>query len=285
MNIARGGRADTKKIVNAIDKIADLYESYTSKKSSDSAVLEIGFGGRPHCAFALQLRFRDVTAVDLDHPVFGWADFPSARRKNGLMPAWKALVRSMIFDRGEWQHFHASLKNIDYRYAPDRSRLVVADVGEGTFWENNPGPFDLVYSVDVFEHIPELSLIQAMRQVRQRLSPKGLLITIPCVFTGIVGGHDPYWYPHRVEDNDSRTAWGHLPPSEFKVDTYVNRLSRGRYVEIFHECGFEILEDVALHGRLGERHLTPGRRRELPAVLDDYELFSNNVRFVLRIRK
>lgn len=264
-----------------VTRIAHRFEELTGRRADGACVLEIGFGARPHRAFALQVPFGEVVAVDLDQPMFGLAEFPAALRQNGPTRAIKGLVRSTVFDRGEWPAFHRGMKVIDPAYAPERTRLVVADAGSDAFWKTAPGPFDLVVSFDVFEHIPPEALSRLLARARANLAPDGIMMTYPNVFTGITGGHDPRWYTHKVEENDSGGAWRHLWDETFSVDTYLNRMTRREMRAALEAAGFEGTADRAVLGQLGERHLTPTIEARLRPAYDDYELFSNRVEFVL----
>lgn len=268
-------------VLREVDRLARRFEALTGKLAARSRVLEVGFGGRPHRAFALQIPFAEVIAVDLDQPVFGIADVPAAIRRNGWTRAVKALVRSTVFDRGEWLAFHRDLMALDPAYATERSRLVVADAGDDAFWAKIDARFDLVVSFDVFEHIPREVLENLLRHVRRNLSPGGIVMTYPNLFTGIIGGHDPDWYSYRVETNRPGAAWRHLWDENFTVDTFLNRMGRREMAALFEACGFRIEVDRAVLGRLGERHLTPEIAARLRPRYDDYELFSNRVEFVL----
>ena len=84
-----------------------------------------------------------------------------------------------------------------------------------------------------------------------------------------------------IDVNSSEDAWSHLLDPGFVVNTYLNRLTRRDYVEIFKSNNFSVLEDSAINGRLGEKHLTDVNKSKL-LQFDDYELFSNFVEFVLK---
>jgi SAM-dependent methyltransferase len=278
---ARRQPVTANEIHREVDLLARRFEALTGKSAAACRVLEVGFGGRPFRAFALQIPFAEAIAVDLDQPVFGAADVPAAIRRNGWTRAVKAFVRSTVFDRGEWPAFHQGLKTIDPSYAPERTRLVVADAGDDAFWSTIEGNFDLVVSFDVFEHIPREGLENLLRHIRRNLAPGGVVMTYPNLFTGIIGGHDPGWYGHLVESNGPETAWRHLWDESFAVDTFLNRMGRRDMAALFRACGFYIDIDRAVLGRLGEKHLTPDIEARLRQRYDDYELFSNRVEFVL----
>ena len=76
----------------------------------------------------------------------------------------------------------------------DASRLMVSDVGEV---EHEAGSLDLIFSEDVFEHIPGDA-----GAVTERIAggaPGGMALIRPNVFTGITGGHVVEWNPAAFE--------------------------------------------------------------------------------------
>ena len=266
-----------------VKEVAKKFEKLTSKRAKLSVILEIGFGARPYKAFAFQTVFREVIAVDLDQPVFGISDFPLAVYKNGFFRAIKAIVRNNIFYPNEWQTFHAEMKKIYKHYDPKNTNLVVSDACKKDFWNMlDNTKVDFVYSVDVFEHIPRCDLKKLLINLRDKVTPETLIIIIPNVFTGIIGGHDPKWYRHKVDTNQSQDAWSHLLDSNYNIDTYLNRMSRREYKSLFLECGFRIISDISLDGQLGKKHLNKDLEERLKKF-DHYELFSNRVEFILKI--
>lgn len=258
------------------------FEELTGKRAKDCAVVEIGFGARPRRALMLTGFFARVYAIDLDAPLFTTLDTLRAARKNGFERAFKSLVRHVLFERGEWRLFHRTVREALPGYDPGKANFVIGSAGDERTW-STIGKVDLALSFDVFEHIPPEDLQQALAAMRDHLAPGGVVITRPCVFTGIFGGHNLEWYPHKVERQSSDTAWVHLTDPDFRVNTYLNRLTRRDYCRMFDDAGFDILHDHARRGRFGEQHLTPENRARL-ADYDDYELFSNEVEFHLRPR-
>lgn len=159
-------------------------------------VVEIGFGPRPGRLFWMTGISDNVSGIDVDEPVLR----PSigsllniARRKGGLR-AVKTGVRSVVFDR----QYYLSLRRA-YREQFQRdldiakADLRIGSAGDPSTWRGLD-KVDLVYSEDVFEHIPRQSISEICRVVQKRLAPRGLLIANINVFTGITGGHLPKWY-------------------------------------------------------------------------------------------
>jgi hypothetical protein len=261
-------------------EIAATYERETGRPAGQARVVEIGFGTRPRRALALSLLFGEVHALDLDVPMLRLADFPKLYRQNGPVRAIKSAIRFLLFDAAGWPAFHARLRSIRADYDPARTRFVIGNAGEAATWNQLPAP-DLIFSSDVFEHIPLEDLRSLLVLMRARLAEGGLVITRPMIFTGISGGHTADWYETEVERRrGSAGAWRHLTDDDFVVDTYLNRLTRREFVELFEEAGFRVIEDHAVFGRMGEKHMTPQLRATL-SQYDDYELYSNRVSFVL----
>jgi SAM-dependent methyltransferase len=279
---ADGGEASALRDLDELRMAVAQFEELTGKRAADCAVVEVGFGARPRRALMLSGFFARVYAIDLDAPLFTTLDVLRAARKNGVERAVKSLVRHLLFERREWREFHRTMREALPGYDPDRVRFVIGSAGDERTW-SAIGQVDLALSFDVFEHIPPADLQRALAAIRCHLAPGGVVITRPCVFTGIFGGHNLEWYPDEVERQSPETAWGHLTDPNFRVNTYLNRLARRDYCRLFDEAGFDILRDHARRGRFGERHLTPENRARL-AGYDDYELFSNEVEFHLKPR-
>ncbi|MXP47713.1 methyltransferase domain-containing protein [Altererythrobacter luteolus] len=269
----------------ALSQIADVtrhvesFAAHTGKDPALSTVLEIGFGARPRRAFLLSGFFERVYAIDLDAPVLSLRDAARTWRKNGMERALKSAARHMLFDARDWPRFHETAKTALPNYAPDKVQFAVGSAGEQSVWNEIP-PIDFAFSSDVFEHIEPGDLDRMLGLLRTNLASDGLVVTLPMVFTGILGGHDPAWTRWTADRMPADQAWRHLTDPEFAPDTYLNRLSRAQFADAFQQAGFEILKDHALLGRLGERHLTAEKRTALP-LQDDYELFSNRVEFHL----
>jgi hypothetical protein len=274
-----GGAQNALKRIEDMRRLVAEFESRTGRKAAESAIVEIGFGARPERAFAMTAFFGKVTAIDLDVPLLSITDVPAIFRKNGFERGFKSVCRHLLFDARGWNAFHRALKEKLPSYNPDRANLVIGDAGTASTWKDI-GQADLVFSQDVFEHIPITDLRLVMAEIRKHIAPGGFVITVPNVFTGISGGHDIKWYSYRVDLNESESAWGHLLDPDFMTNTYLNKMTRREYCSLFEDTGFKILRDEQPLGRLGEKHLNEEKRKAL-STYDDYELFSNNVEFWL----
>lgn len=263
----------------------DVYKKYRNEDFDRAKVLEIGFGQRPTRVFALASMGLDITGVDIEHPTLGFSDFPKVLSRHGVFRMLKAAGRFALFDRKFYSDFSRFLTaEFNYLANFDRSRLVVADSTDPSFWEQNPGPYDFVYSEDVFEHIPFESLPTLIDLMAENMSIGGIALIRPMVFTGICGGHHVDWYTGSFTKLTRRETppWDHLLENKYQADTFLNQVTRRQYKQLF-STRFDVLEDESELPNLGNEFLTPDLRQELIAY-DEYELFSNNVLFILRKR-
>lgn len=248
-----------------------------------ASVLEIGYGARPYRLMALLRSGVDAEGLDAEVPILGGSarEFVAAYRRNGAERVLKSLARHVLFDRRERREFDAAMAARGLAGPIEPSRFQVADAAE---FEPRRS-YDLVFSEDVFEHIPRESLITLVPRMARWLRPDGLALIRPNVYTGITGGHALDWSRESFSRQAPRRTvapWDHLRGARHRPNTFLNGLSRQDYRDLF-ATSFEILdEEVALPG-LGREFLTATVARELAGWSGD-ELFSNQVRMVLRPR-
>jgi|ERR1700733_1865980 hypothetical protein len=255
---------------------------YSRPPLEESKVLEIGFGARPFRLVWLHCSKINIYGVDLDRPLLR----PSLRnlleiaRKNGVERAMKSLIRYFLTDRNQWSQLASALKTSGRTFDIPHDRLIVANAQDAGFWKRIGG-IDVIYSEDVFEHIPKEQLLGVVENMASALSPRGIAVIRPMIFTGICGGHHLEWYPHTLNESTPRKTepWEHLRQDRFPASTYLNRLAMKDYVEIFQQH-FKILEQTIVSPGLGSAYLTPEIRNELSNYTEE-ELLSNTVRFVL----
>lgn len=249
----------------------------------ESTVLEIGFGARPLRLVWLYNAGVEIWGVDLDKPLLHVSanSFLKVMRQNGAERAIKSAIRYYISDAHEWNELAAEVGRRGRSFRIPEERLAVADAASAAFWEST-GTFDFIYSEDVFEHVLREDLPVLVERMAGALRPDGIALIRPMVFTGICGGHHLEWYPHTLNQRISRRTepWEHLRQDRFPANTYLNRLRRQEYVDIFEEH-FQLLEEEAKAPRLGAQFMTDEIRAELVGY-SDYELFSNSVRFILK---
>jgi SAM-dependent methyltransferase len=267
-----------------LERDVATFAEFTGRDIASARVLEIGYGARPFHMMALMSMGVDVRGIDLDRPTllrFSPIVLMKILKSNGFERALKTAARSLLFDRRDRIKLTRVLKNRGYQLRVDRSRFLV---GDATTYDFGPEPFDLIYSHDVFEHVPAESLPRLIENLAARLSPGGVVVIVPNVFTGITGGHLPEWYLGLVDQDIPRSSepWEHLRKCRYQANTYLNRLSRADYRDLFN-TRFEIVREQPLIPGHGHQWLTPEVRAELAQWSDD-ELFSNTVEFVLRRR-
>jgi len=268
-------------LLKGLDGFRTTYEAVTGRPFAQAKVFEIGFGARPARMIALMSMGIDVRGIDLDRPMLelSLAQLASIFKTNGPERALKSAVRSVLFDRRDRSSMRAALQLRGFKMQIDRSRFLVGDAASFDFQGSQ---FDLIYSEDVFEHIPRAGLEKIVESMVRTLAPQGLAIVTPSIFTGITGGHIAEWYSHLVDKDIPRQSepWEHLRKKRYPGNTYLNGLCRADYRALF-SSHFDIVEERVIRPDQGRRWLTPQIRAELAQWSED-ELFSNNVRFLLR---
>jgi SAM-dependent methyltransferase len=275
-----------------LDKTMAEYEQYLvgycGRKLTRARVFEIGFGARPFRLVWLYNNGVDVAGCDLDMPLLNGSALDIAR-KNGIVRAFKSAIRYQISDKAEWNALARAIRARGRRFEFPGERLMVADAAEARIWREF-GPADLIYSEDVFEHIPKDNLRRILAHMASSLQPNGIALVRPMVFTGICGGHHLEWFPHTMDRTLANAPilritepWEHLRKNRHKAGTYLNGLSLAEYVALFLER-FDILEQKVMRPDLGREFMTEEIRAEL-LNYDDSELYSNSVLFVLRPKR
>ena len=258
---------------------------YTGRGLKNAVVLEIGYGARPNRLFITHSFGADVTGIDLDAPLITGrlTEIIDIWRRNGLERVVKSVGRFGCFDLVEpGISCPDALRKRGIKLCFDRERLMVGDAADLVL---APESLDLVYSEDVFEHMPEQSLKRLLPNLASWIGRKGICLIRPNVFTGITGGHLTDWFSAADVDSVRRRRaepWEHLRRKRFSPNTFLNGIKRARYRQLFLEH-FEILEENVRYPDLGKSHLTPEVAKELAEFGED-ELFSNQVQFVLKAR-
>jgi hypothetical protein len=270
-------------MLQELDVYRSTYERYTGRHFASARAFEIGYGARPFQLIALISMGLDAQGIDLDMPMirFNPLRIIEIARRNGVERALKTCARSLLFDRREKVKLGRALAQRGYSIKIDPSRFFVGDAATYNF---GPEPLDLVYSTDVFEHIPLDGLEILLARLAAQASSQSLLLITVNIFTGITGGHLTEWYRHVVDSDAPKLSepWEHLRKRRFAPNTYLNGLSRAAYRNLFSRR-FEILDEWVIDPALGHRWLTPEVRAELSDWSEE-ELFSNRVMFTLRPR-
>jgi Methyltransferase domain len=258
-----------------------LLREHTGQSLRDARVFEVGFGARPYRQMILQSMGVDTSAVDAEVPVLRGhpAEFYAMFRRNGAERAAKSLLRHVLFDRRERRVLRSAIRERGLSPRLDAEMLFVSDAGD---LQVAPASFDLVFSEDVFEHIERATLEHLVPRLAEWLRPSGLALIRPNIFTGIVGGHLIEWSRaamkgDRVQRNSE--PWEHLRKRRFTANTYLNKMTRADYRELFGGS-FSIIEERVAQPDLGREYLTADARAELSEWSEE-ELFSNQTLFVM----
>jgi hypothetical protein len=259
-----------------------LLRLYSSKSLVSARVLEIGYGARPYRLIALLSLGTDAWGVDAEVPILrgSMREYLAALRTNGLERVVKSLVRRTLFDRAERVAFRAEVERRAGTLRIDAGRFLVSDAAA---LDLETGSFELVISEDTFEHIAAPSLEALLPKMARWLKSDGVALIRPNIFTGITGGHLREWSRGSLSDYSGRRKsdpWEHLREDRYPPDTFLNRFTRADYRRMFRRH-FEILEENVTLPNLGREFFTGDVAREL-ARFPEEELFSNQVRFVLR---
>jgi len=265
----------------------DLLKSRGGKSIDQSCVLELGYGARPFRAVGMAARGARMFGLDLEQPVLGFdrADYVEIARRNGIERALKSFARSVIFDNKEVRAFEAAVQ-ADFFEAAKRVSFLIGDASEHAAWSGVPDRLDLVYSEDVFEHIPRDNISRLLELVARHVTPQGVVLIRPNIWTGITGGHFVDWYHSNVDRSfrKRRPPWHHLVSGAGEPSVYLNKLRYNDYVELFSK-EFEIIDVSNSEFGLGRRYLTEDVRSRIPAFYSDEDLLTNNVLFVLRRKR
>ncbi len=260
----------------------ELLATHSSVALETAQILEVGFGARPLRLLSLTSMGMAAQGVDIERPVLtgSVAEFWQIFQTNGAERAIKSILRFVGFDWWERRRLHQHLQQLGYGLTvqPDRFR-----VGDAAQLDIPSQSLDLIYSEDVFEHIPVAALQDLVPKMANWLKPQGLALIRPNIFTGITGGHLAEWFPQALDHAKLRRRsepWEHLRQQRFPENTYLNRVSRSQFRQLF-STHFDILEERVKQPDLGQEFLSAAVRSEL-ADYPDEELFSNLVLFVLR---
>ncbi len=264
-------------------ELTAIYEKYAARPALEARIFEIGYGARPLRLLALHSMGFQVEGIDLDLPMVRWSlrRLLAILKTNGAERAAKTAIRNLLFDRREQRALATVLAKHGHTLRLD-PRLLTGDALRFDFGGSG---YDLIYSFDVFEHIPRADVAALTARMAGGLAPGGLAVIAPLIYTGIAGGHLPEWFPYTATLTTPKATrpWEHLRDAPRVADVYLNQLTRNDYRAIF-SAHFEIVEELDRTPDLGRQWLTPETRRELAAWSDE-DLFSNSIWFVLRSRR
>jgi hypothetical protein len=267
-------------LFDEIAEIRDVYSRHTRRAITSG--VEIGYGQRPYRMRALSATGVEMYGVDMEVPLLSGslAEYVQMLRLNGRERLAKTLARRLLFDRAEERAFAKAVKSRGLIVTVQKSAFAVSDAARYM----PPRSVDIVYSVNVFEHIARESLTPLVAKMPSWLNPNGLALIRPDIWTGLHGGHSLEWSGwHQDRDRERRSApWEHLRQNRFPANTSLNELTRDDYRALF-DRHFEIVEEIDPPREPVEELLTPEIRQEL-AGYSDADLLDAKPCFVLRPR-
>ncbi|WP_188409234.1 class I SAM-dependent methyltransferase [Agaricicola taiwanensis] len=283
MRLLKQGRAPYRAVVRSTIDLETAFLRLTGRNLREARIYEIGYGQRPMRLLALQSLGYDARGVDLDPPVIrgSMSEFRSIARAGGSRRLVKSAVRHFLFDRAERRHLDKALREAGAQLRIDIRRL---DVGNAAEMEIPEGSIDLIYSDNVFEHLPPDVMEILCARMAKWLSPQGVALVMPDVFSGIAGGHLTEWYADFLSDRYQRRTepWEHLRKRRARADCYLNEFRLEYYRRLFRRH-FHIAEEWNVEEGLGGEFLTDEIRQEL-SEYDVEELLLGRYRFALKAR-
>ncbi len=266
---------DVAEVLEICRSSAELIERHMGRSIDGCQALEIGPGQwfGQYNYFATRC---DVLGIDLDVVPVGFdpAGYLRMWRDNGVRRVLKTLGRKATGrDRMIWDEYRKQL-GISRLPTPNIKRMDARKI------ELPDNSIDFVYSVNVFEHVPDPAAI--LTECIRVTKPGGVILTDLHLYTSDSGCHDL-----RIISR-SRAGipyWPHLRPAHeglVKFGGYVNKIRLPQWREIFETTlpgGFmtfrQAEDDLALEA---SRLKSAG---ELADYSDD-ELLTNNVIYTWR---
>jgi SAM-dependent methyltransferase len=270
-------------VIAEIDGYRQIFEGVVGRSFDGASIFEIGYGARPLRLIALISLGLNARGIDLDAPMLRGSARELLRvlRTNGVARFVKTAVRSVVFDPLDRKDLNLALGLHGASLRIDPERFLVGDMALAAI---EAGSVDFFFSEDVFEHIPRDCLDAVCARMAAALSPDGIAVISPSVFTGITGGHLVEWYAHTLGGAQPRRSepWEHLRRRRFRADCFLNEMRVSDYRALF-ERHFRVERVINCNAGRGAAFLTDAIRNELSAY-DETELLSDKWQFVLRRR-
>jgi SAM-dependent methyltransferase len=253
-DLFRGARQAGKNASGGVDEIfkrcelaESAYQRLTGREAKNLDMLDIGPGqSLPQMLCFAQKN--QVIGIDLDWIGQGIspAKYWRILRANGPKRLIKSIGRDLLVsDRAFKSELARRLGVKKLR----RGRVMQMDAAKMSFPDAS---FDLVYSFNVLEHIPDPRAV--FKEIRRVLKPGGVVFSFIHLFTSDSGFHDL----RVIADlHDGIPYWAHLRPAhlhQVKASSYLNELRLAPWIDLLNESlpGGEIsyIRDDDLRGEL-----------------------------------
>jgi hypothetical protein len=237
--VSRNLRLTDFTLQDRLDHVSRHLHAYRTRSGGElpEKVLEIGTGWYPLVPLGLYLcGAKSVTTVDL-RPHFRpdlW--YTMIRR----LAEWDAEGRLEValpeMDRQRWGEIKGF--SLDGDLAGLLKRLPIRFcIGDATRLDLEAGSMDLIFSNNVFEHIPRRILLPILKENRRLLRPSGILSHY-IDLTDHYFYSDPAIHPWHFLKYSPR-QWSRIE-NRFQSQ---NRLRVGEYRSLFAEAGLQILSE------------------------------------------
>jgi SAM-dependent methyltransferase len=238
--------------------------------------LDVGCGQRYSLGLLLATLGNKVTGIDTDKIIPLTTPMATAVwqvwRADGLERALYLLVRRVLrIDRRYFDMLESLLRT------QLNHRAVQFVRGSITKTEFPNARFDIVVSVDTFEHIADVPA--ALRELRRICRPGALLYVVVHPYPCLSGGHNPVWQRHPRQGPGDALPWGHLRGENTPTLIYLNRWRIADYLTAFAEQ-MEILRVYTQTE--GEVLLTPQIERVLSPPFSREDLLTRELAILAR---